>query len=964
MTAEQFVQKWEGVDLPERAASQEHFIDLCRLIGQPTPAEADPTGKEYCFEKPVKVVGAASKGSKGDSGVVDVWKKGCFAWEYKRKDKYKNLDEAYRQLYQYRDALDNPPLSVVCDIRTFVVRSHFPGYPTEKWVIRLEELPAKLKFFQQIFSKPEDLRPLRTREQTTREIAEVFADVANALIQRHISDDMSLWTSPGDPVAHFLMKVMFCLFAEDVGLLPRNLFTRLIDRCLFEPEKFQPRVAELFTKMKTGGDFGSENIDYFNGGLFDDSPPLALRDSELRTLRRVAEKPWAGVEPTIFGTLFERILDPKKRAQIGAHYTSKEDILLVVDPVVMEPLWLEWGEMKSKLQSDLDKHDAEPSRKKRDVLSAPIKLAIEEFRRRLAKVRVLDPACGSGNFLYVTLQRLLDLEDETVRYCATHDIYVDPVPRVRPTQMHGIEINPYAAELAQVVVWIGHLQWLHEHSITDPHRPILDKLQCIENRDAILDFIPASRTSPSPPIPGEGEGEGSARKRKGSGQSAAGKKIPVPASWPEADFVIGNPPFLGSKLFRKNGLTDDYVNAMYKAFDLPRTSDLCCYWFELGRRFIERHPDTRVGLLATQGIRGEFNREVLERISRAGSLFMAWSDREWILEGANVHVSIIGFDSGIEKIRILDGRSVLAIHADLTSDVDTVSAQLLNENRDLGFMGDTKVGPFEIDWPVAAQLLREPNAAGVSNADVVRPWVNGLDVIRRPRAMWILDFPPGTSVSNAAQFEAVFAYVEAHVRPMRKMARSGDATGVPWWIHQRPRPDMRTGIGKLPRSIVSPNLTKHRVFAFLPFHVLPDHQLIVFARADDYFFGVLHSSIHELWARRMGTQLREVESGFRYTPTTCFETFPLPWIPGQEPSPRPFPGVPKERKRGDKGERELWRRIGDAAKELNGMRERWLNPPDRRGGRESGRTRELFRFARGSASADSPVRDYGRGRRR
>ena len=368
------------------AASQEHFIDLCHVIGQPTPVEADPTGKEYCFEKSVKVVGAASKGSKGEGGFVDVWKKGCFAWEYKRKDKYKDLDEAYRQLYQYRDALDNPPLSVVCDIRTFVIRSHFPGYPTEKWVIRLEELPGKVKFFQQIFTHPEDLRPLRTREQTTKDIAEVFAEVANALIERHVSDDMSLWTSPGDPVAHFLMKVMFCLFAEDAGLLPPNLFTKLIDRCLFEPEKFQPRVAELFAKMKTGGDFGSENIDYFNGGLFDDSPPLALRDSELRTLRRVAEKPWAGVEPTIFGTLFERILDPKKRAQIGAHYTSKEDILLVIDPVVMAPLRREWEELKFRLQPTLDKHDAEANRKKRDLLSAPIKIAVEEFRRRLGKV--------------------------------------------------------------------------------------------------------------------------------------------------------------------------------------------------------------------------------------------------------------------------------------------------------------------------------------------------------------------------------------------------------------------------------------------------------------------------------------------------------------------------------------------------------------------------------------------------
>lgn len=425
----------------------------------------------------------------------------------------------------------------------------------------------------------------------------------------------------------------------------------------------------------------------------------------------------------------------------------------------MAPLRAEWEELREKLKAGLEEHDAEKSRKKRDLLSTPVKLAVESFRRRLAKVRVLDPACGSGNFLYVTLQRLLDLEDEIVRFCATHDIYVDGVPRIRPTQMHGIEINRYAAELAQVVIWIGYLQWLHEHSIDDPTRPILDKLQCIENRDAILDL--------------------------------RDKKNPAPAKWPGADFIIGNPPFLGSKLFRKSGLTDGYLRDLYCAFDIPRTSDLCCYWFELGGRSIARQPKTRVGLLATQGIRGDFNREVLSRICRKGAIFAAWSDRDWILDGASVHVSIIGFDAGQEKSRILDGTPVRQIYADLTADVDTVTARLLRENQNLGFMGDTKVGPFDIGWAEAAKMLRQPNSATKGNSDVVRPWVNGLDITRRPRAKWIIDFPPGTELEVAAKYEAPFAYADAHVRPMRKTARSGDATGVSWWIHQRPRPEMR-----------------------------------------------------------------------------------------------------------------------------------------------------------------------------
>jgi hypothetical protein len=875
MTAEQFVQKWATVDLPERAASQEHFIDLCRIIGQPTPAEADPTGKTYCFEKSVKVVGAASKGSKGEGGFVDVWKKGCFAWEYKRKDKYKNLDEAYRQLYQYRDALDNPPLSVVCDIRTFVVRSHFPGYPTEKWVVRLEELPGKVKFFQQIFNRPEELRPLNTREQTTKDIAKVFAEVANALIQRHVSDDMSLWTSPGDPVAHFLMKVMFCLFAEDAGLLPPNLFTKLIDRCLFEPEKFQPRVAELFAKMKTGGDFGSENIDYFNGGLFDDAPPLPLTDAELRTLRRVAEKPWAGVEPTIFGTLFERILDPKKRAQIGAHYTSKEDILLVVDPVVMAPLRQEWEEVKSKLEPALAKHDAEADRKKRGVLSTPIKIAVEEFRRRLGKVRVLDPACGSGNFLYVTLQRLLDLEDEAVRFCATHDIYVDSVPRIRPPQMHGIEINPYAAELAQVVIWIGYLQWLHEHNIDDSRRPILDKLQCIENRDAILDL--------------------------------RDKKHPAPADWPEADFIIGNPPFLGSKLFRRSGLSDEYVNAMYAAYDLPKSSDLCCYWFEMARKLMELRRKMRVGLLATQGIRGGDNRIVLQRIAETDSIFNAWSDRNWTLDGAAVHVSIISFDDGSEKQKVLNGQPVTKVNTDLTEGSPIRDATILPEDLNIAFMGTTKGGPFELNWEEARTILLQPNASGKNNVDIVRPWINGSDLTKRSRAMWIIDFGTSMSLNEAASYEAPYEWVKQRVYPERKDIRQA-AEAKTWWLHNRHREEMREAIFPLTRYIVTCRVSKYRLFSWSKKPTLPDSATFAFARSDDYFFGVLHSSIHELWALRMGTQL---EDRPRYTPTTCFETFPLPWPPGKENARHP-----------------AYLRIGEAAKELNTLRERWLNPPE------------------------------------
>ena len=271
----QFVEKWSRSELTERAASQEHFLDLCRLLGQPTPG-SDATGQDYCFEKHVKVVGAASKGAKGDYGFVDVWKRGVFAWEYKGKDKHKTLDAAYRQVYQYRDALDNPPLTVVCDISTIEIRAHFNNYPTEKTVVTLQELPGRLEVLRRVFTAPDTFKPAKSREELTGDLAQVFGDLADKLLSRADAIPATLFHGHGDPVAHFLMKVMFCLFAEDIGLLPDKLFTKLINRSIFEPENFPAFCGDLFDKMKKGGWYGNDRVDYFNGGLFDEAPPLAF----------------------------------------------------------------------------------------------------------------------------------------------------------------------------------------------------------------------------------------------------------------------------------------------------------------------------------------------------------------------------------------------------------------------------------------------------------------------------------------------------------------------------------------------------------------------------------------------------------------------------------------------------------------------------------------------------------------
>jgi hypothetical protein len=916
MTPAQFVAKWSKVDLPERAASQEHFIDLCALLGQPTPAGHDATGAEYAFEKGVAVTAGASRGAKGDRGFADVWWRGKFAWEYKRRDKYKDLSEAYGQLCQYREALDNPPLLIVSDIGRTEIHTNFTGTAKQVHAVTLAEMaePRGLDLLRRVFTDPESFRPTLTPERVTEEVAREFAALAGRLRPRG-----------HDPheTAHFLMKCMFCLFAEDIRLLPAALFQKLLNQWKSKPSELTRRLTDLFDQMRTGGAFGVEEIPWFNGGLFDESPALGLTRDEVDVMLAAARHDWGSVEPAVFGTLFERSLDPNTRAQIGAHYTSRDDILLIVEPVVMAPLRREWEQVKADVEKLLERRRAAKTKPAQGKADKTIEDGLRGFIHRLSSLRILDPACGSGNFLYVALQLLLDLEKAVITFAARPEIGIGLFPQVRPTQLHGIEINPYAAELAQVVIWIGYLQWMRDNGFNAPRNPVLEPLQTIECRDAILDLSDPNN--------------------------------PKLAQWPEADFVIGNPPFLGGKMLRAN-LGDEYVDALFKVWAerVPREADLCCYWFEKARSMIEAGRLKRAGLLATQGIRGGANREVLKRIKDTGDIFFAVSDRDWILDGANVHVSMVGFDDGTQTVRSLDGASVQQINPELTSTAALSSAASLRPNHGVAFMGVTPSGSFEIPESLVKQWIAAPNPSGRSNRDVLRPWINGSDITTRSRGLWIVDFGCDVDMQVASQYEAPFEHVRANVAPRRAAYRTGKRG---YWCFERPRPEMRAALTGLVRYAATLLVSKHRMFVWVPGETLCANLVIVFARDDDYFFGVLHSAIHERWSRRMGTQLREAESGCRYTPTTCFETFPFPPLSGGiakelpvEPPSQPSRAVPgpvrpvgkvepdggppgstddsarTPRDRAGDGPARLRTRIAGAAARLNELRENWLNP--------------------------------------
>ncbi len=403
MNVDQFVAKWKGSTRSERAASQEHFIDLCRILGAPTPNE-DPTGDTYAFEK------GAEKTSGGE-GFADVWRRDHFGWEYKGRKC--DLKAAYDQLLLYREALDNPPLLVVCDLDRFEVHTNFTGTAKKVYQFSLADLAADpaepLRVLRAVMFSPEELRPEQTREQLTEEAARHFAAIAGSL--RNKGHDP-------DQVAHFLTKLLFCLYAEDSGLLPRGLLDRLTAATVRRPEQFAAGLTDLFDKMSRGGGlFGTENIQWFNGGLFDGPDVLPMDTEEIAVLGIVAALDWSQIEPAIFGTLFERGLDPSKRAQLGAHYTDRLSIEVLVDSVVVRPLRRELEEMKENVEALLaagKKPGAASTRTKRSK-NDPIR-PWEEFLKRLRSVTVLDPACGSGNFLYVALHALKDLERETLHW--------------------------------------------------------------------------------------------------------------------------------------------------------------------------------------------------------------------------------------------------------------------------------------------------------------------------------------------------------------------------------------------------------------------------------------------------------------------------------------------------------------------------------------------------------------------
>jgi len=882
MTPAEFIKKWRNVELKERTASQSHFNDLCRLLGIDDPVTADQKGEWFTFEK------GASKTSGGE-GWADVWRKDSFAWEY--KGKRANLDKAFDQLLQYAIALENPPLLIVSDMDVIRIHTNWTNTVQNVHTIQLEDLTeaANRDLLRNAFLDPEKLKPTKTRQLVTEEAAQNFANMAQRLRERG-----------HDPqeVAHFINRLVFCMFAEDVDLLPNKMFERMIKTARPKPDTFAVHAKALFGAMKTGGLVGFETVEWFNGGLFDSDDVLPLEWEDLDDLILAATPDWSDIDPSILGTLFERGLDPAKRSQLGAHYTDRDKIMQIVNPVIVEPLLAEWAEVKVQIENILDKV---PKATKERLLSSREKGVVTRaldkaerlhrgFIERLKAFRVLDPACGSGNFLYIALLELKNIEHR-VNLEAEALGLPRGFPELGPEVVLGIELSAYAAELARVSVWIGEIQWMRRNGFEAAKNPILRTLNTIENRDAVL--------------------------------NADGTR----AEWPKADVVIGNPPFLGNKKMISE-LGEVYTNSLRKAFsNTPGGVDLVTYWFVQAWDQMQVDHLFRAGLVSTNSIRGGVNREVIKPIVENGQIFEAWGDEAWTVEGAAVRVSLICFGNvQNESNARLDGVQVTRILSDLSANDlghDITKSKTLKANLELAFQGFKFGGPFEISGEDARSFITAPlNPNGLKNDRVVHRWFNGMDLTRRLTEKWCIDFGLTTTEQDAALFEKPFEALNRQwtdenarltVNKKPTLRKGEPKTLATWWLHQRPRPELREGLKGLGRFIATPEVAKHRVFIWLDGGMLASGSVYSIAREDDTTFGILHSGFHELWALRMGTSL---EDRPRYTSSTTFETFPFP--EGLTPN------IPAADYAADPRSIE----IAAAAARLNELRENWLNPAD------------------------------------
>ncbi len=936
MKVREFIERWKGSGGSEMATAQSFAIELTELLGVTRPHVSDKDGDflDYRFERPVTLTHTGRQ----RRGRIDLYKKGHFVLEAKQFVSSESGDKSTLELFLKKDApkqsghgkrgglkfddtmlkarnqADNyaravakedgwPPFLLIVDVGHVIeLYADFSGqgqgytqFPDgNRYRIYLDDLGNEetLALLRTIWTDPFNLDPSLKSAEVTRDIAAHLAELGKSLEEQGHESEL---------VARFLMRCLFSMFAEDVELIPRQSFTDLLRKLRGRPEHAQPSLEGLWQTMNEGG-FSQvlmQDLKRFNGGLFTEASALPLDNLQLGLLIEAAEADWKQVEPAIFGTLLERALDKRQRHKLGAHYTPRPYVERLVTPTIMEPLREDWRDIQAAVQRLASDGKDEAARR-----------LVEEFHAKLCEIRVLDPACGSGNFLYVALEMMKRLEGEVTALLTELGEDQASFITIDPHQFLGIELNPWAANVAELVLWIGYLQWhFRTFGTAAPSEPVLRDFKNIRQGDAVLEW--ADKT---PRMDEEGKPVTRWDGITTIQHNVTGEEVPDPEAriqvydyikpkateWPEVNFIVGNPPFIGNKRMREN-LGDGYVEALWKAYPkVPQSVDLVMYWWEKAALAVRSwnaktgRGARRFGLITTNSLRQTFNREVLSPHlndpSKPLSLMFAIPDHPWVdtLFGAAVRIAMSVCEFGNKEGRLASviSEEKLAtgsegwhvslanesgkIHSNLEIGANTSSSLPLASNQGLALRGVTLVGAgFVVSKSKAGEL-----ASNVSEDEKwrYRPFLNAMDLVRRDRGIRVLDFFGLTEAEVKESHPLAYQHLLDEVLPFRR-TNNRKSYRDNWWIFAEPRSDWRKAVSDLPKYIATPMTAKHRLFIFLEPEVLPDQGLIPIGSDDVVHLSILSSKQHVIWALREGGDLGPTP---RYNNSRCFDPFPFP----------------------------------------------------------------------------------------
>lgn len=883
---ETFIIKWTPSGGSELGSSQTFLTELCDLLELPRPQAPRPDLRDtsYLFEAPAPL---PLRDDKASQGRIDLYKRGCFIWESKQGSPQRPQDaqewrrgtatrgthswdaammQAKAQAEAYARALPasegRPPFVIIADIghsieifadfRASGVYTPFPSARENRLTLDDLRKAEVRELLRTIWTDPLALDPSRESAKVTQTLALQLADMAESLEKSGYS---------ADEASLFLQRCIFTMFAEDVGLVPHASFTRLLAQLQATPEAFTPALTALWQSMSTGGysETISGTVARVESPLFVQARALPLNAAQIALLHTAAQAQWAAVDTAIFGTLLEHALSPQERHKLGAHYTPPAYVARLVVPTIIAPLREAWETAKDRTLAQIRQNSLKAARNE-----------VEDFFRHLRGVTVLDPSCGSGNFLALSLTLMKTLEGEVVqalRDLGASEQEIFALGAVGPHQFKGIEVVPRAAAISALVLWTTALQQHYAiHGNVPPPAALLQPAIAIECRDAVLAW----------------NADGTARQAD---------------PWPQADFIVGNPPFVGN--FKMRGaLGARYTEALRSVYpELSHSTEYVMYWWHRAATLVGEGKALRFGLITTNSIRQVKNRAVVERHLQANpplSLLFAIPDHPWIdaKDGAQVRIAMTvggrGPKSGTLLTPIPPKRGVKRdasmpsmpsfkahvgnINANLTIGVDMGKVQSLRANKGIASRGvETRGNGFIITEKQAKEL----GLGTVQGIDMyIRRYQNGRDLAGISRNQYVLDLFGLTIDEVKNQYPKVYAHILAHVKPVRD-TNARDASRLRWWIFGEARPELRKALQGLARYIVSPETARRRYFVFLDTEILPDNKLVAIACDDAYILGVLSSSIHQHWALATGGRLG-VGNDPVYVKSTAFDAFPFP----------------------------------------------------------------------------------------